>query len=102
LIEALSRSVWSYRTDSRTGHLVEVDGRGAKWSAITGKRIGLAAQRLSEGISQSEMATELYPNLPQGEAYARTRNFFLNNRYLIELVRHRLQHQAQSSPKSRR
>jgi len=103
LIEALSRTVWSVGPDSRTGHLVEVDGRGAKKSVITRKRIVLAAQRLNQGIGQSEMATELFPNLRQEQAYARTRDLFLKNRYLVEVMRHRLQqHQPQSSPKSRR
>jgi len=99
---ALGRTVVKAEIDPKTGDLVEVDGRGRKKSSDTKKRIERAARRRNENISQRKMASELFPNLPQQQAYARTRDFFLKNRYAIERMRYRLQELPQTSPKSRR
>jgi hypothetical protein len=100
VVKALD-TVVTLKMDPKTGDLAEADGRGRKKSPATARRIELAAQRRNDGISQRKMATELFPHLYQEQAYTRTRDFFLKNRYAIERVRYRLRHQ-QSSPKSPR
>jgi hypothetical protein len=101
IVRALNRTVVTLKVDPKTGDLTEVDGRGRKRSPATARRIELAARRRNDGISQRKMATEPFPHLNQEQAYARTRDFFLKNRYAIELVAYRLRRQ-QSSPKSPR
>ncbi len=90
IIRALDRTVATLHLDSKTGALAEADGRGRKRSPNTNERLTLAARRQNEGMSQREMSTELFPGLPQRQAYTRTRDFFLKHRYHIELMRHRL------------
>jgi hypothetical protein len=99
---ALSRDVVRAEIDPKTGDLVEVDGRGRKRTSSTKQRIELAARRRNDNISQRQMASDLYPNLPQQQAYARTRDFFLKNRYAIERMRYHLRRLLQTSPKSHR
>jgi len=101
VVRALDRTVVTLKVDPKTGDLVEADGRGRKKSPATARRIDLAARRRNDGKSQRKMATELFPHLNQEQAYARTRDFFLKNRYAIERVAYRLRRQ-QSSPKSPR
>lgn len=102
VVTALDRTVVALQIDPRTGALIEADGRGRKRSSATKERIELAARRRNENISERKMATELFPNLPQQQAYARTRDFFLKYRYAIERMRYRLRNLSQTSPKSRR
>jgi hypothetical protein len=102
VVRALSLTVVALEIDPKTGALVEADGRGRKRSAATKQRIERAARRRNANISQREMATELFPNLPQQQAYARTRDFFFKYRYAIERMRHRLRSLPQTSPKPRR
>jgi len=90
VVRALGRTVWTMQIDPKTGSLTEVDGRGRKRSSATKERIELAARRRNENSSKRKMATELFPNLPQQQAYARTRDFFLKYRYAIERMRYRL------------
>jgi hypothetical protein len=101
VVSALDRTVFALRTDPKTGDLAEADGRGRKRSSATIKRIELAARRRNANISQREMATELFRNLPQQQAYARTRDFFFKYRYAIERMRYDLRSRSQTSPKSR-
>lgn len=101
VFKALDRIVVKVKIDPRTGDLAEADRRGRKKSSATAKRIELAARRRNDGISERKMATELFSRLYQEQAYTRTRDFFLKNRYAIERMRYRLRRQ-QSSPKSPR
>ena len=100
VVKALDRTMIVVKADPKTGHLVETNGRGRKRSSTTITRIELAARRGNEGISQSKMARELFPNLPKEQAYARTRDFFLKNRWAIERTKYHLQHQPEPSRKS--
>jgi hypothetical protein len=68
VVKALARKVVTFKRDSKTGALVEVDGRGRKRSPATRERIRLAAQRISEGYTQRKMAPELFPNLTKDQA----------------------------------
>jgi hypothetical protein len=102
VVRALGRTRVALEIDPKTGALAEADGRGRKTSSATHERIVLAAHRRNENITQGKMARELFPNLLQQQAYARTRDFFLKNRYAIERMRHRLRSLSQTSPKSRR
>ena len=102
VIKALDRTVVTLHLDSNTGALSEVDGRGRKKSPTTNERLTLAARRQNEGMSQREMSSELFPGLPQQQAYARTRDLFLKHRYHIELVKYRLLQKSRPAPKPHR
>jgi hypothetical protein len=102
IIRALDRTVVTLHIDSKTGALAEADGRGRKKSSITNEKLTLVARRQNEGMSQREMSSELFPGLPQQEAYARTRDLFLKHRYHIELVRYRLLQKSRPARKPRR
>ncbi len=102
VMRGLGRTVVALEIDPKTGALAEADGRGRKRNSATIERIELAARRRNANISERKMATELFPNLPQQQAYARTRDFFFKYRYAIERTRHRLRSLSQTSPKSRR
>lgn len=102
LIEALNRQVTTLIVDPKTGDLAERDGRGRKTSLATKKRIGLGARLTNAGVSKRKMATKLYPDLPQEQAYARTRDFFLKYGYLIERTAYRLRRRSQPSERFRR
>jgi hypothetical protein len=102
VVKALGRTVVALKIDPKTGALAEADRRGRKMSRATQEKIGLAARRRNEGVTEGKMATELYPNLLQPQAYARTRDFFLKYRYAIERMRYRLRHLPQTSPNSHR
>jgi len=102
VINALNSTAVALKTDPKTGALVEANGRGRKRSSATKKRIELAARRRNENFSERRMATELFSNLHQQQAYARTRDFFLKYRYAIERMRYHLRNRSQTSPKSRR
>src|SRR5579864_8523903 len=101
VVRALGQTRVALKIDPKTGHLSEADGRGRKMNSATLKRIELAARRRNENISERKMATELFPNLPQQQAYARTRDFFFKYRYAIERMRHRFRGLSRTSPKSR-
>jgi hypothetical protein len=102
VVTALNRTGVPFQIDHRTGALIEADGRGRKRSFATNERIERAARRRNENMSQREMATELFPDLTNEQAYTRTRDFFLKYRYAIERMRYRLRRLSQTSPKSRR
>jgi hypothetical protein len=95
--KALDRTVVTLKVDPKTGALAEANGRGRKRGAATIKRIELAARLSNDGLSKRKMATELFPHVAQGQAYARTRDFFLKYRYAIELMAHCLRRRSQSS-----
>jgi hypothetical protein len=101
VIKALQEGVVTLKSSPKTGDLIKVDGRGRKQRSETLERIKLAAQRRNDGVSERQMAAELFPNLLHEEdAYTRTRDFFLRNRYAIERMRHRLKNRAQSTRRS--
>jgi hypothetical protein len=100
VIEALNSPTRALSTDPRTGALVVEDGkRGRKRDPATRQRVLLAARRCNQGVSQREMATELYPKLDQDQAYNGTRDLFLKNRYTIERARHFLKARTKSDRK---
>jgi hypothetical protein len=67
----------------KTGKLVK-DNRGRRRDPATERNILLAAQRRNEGVSQRDMATELFPQLDQDKAYKETRDLFSKYRYAID------------------
>ncbi|MGD1212145.1 MAG: hypothetical protein ABR973_12400 [Candidatus Acidiferrales bacterium] len=99
LTEALGAVTLTLKMNQRTGELDEIEKRGAKQTDEMRHRLNLLARRLNEGVSEGEMAIELFPGLPQKEAYARTRDLRSKHRYLIELLRHGLQVQSRSPQK---
>jgi hypothetical protein len=83
VIKALENPVQVVKFNPRTGKFLK-DNRGRKIDRATEKRILTAARRRNQGISQYEMATELFPKLGQDKAYQRTRDLFSKNRYAID------------------
>lgn len=102
VVRALGKTRFSLVIDPRTGNVTEPDRRGRKRNHATKKRIETAARRGNDGISQRKMATELFPGLSHEKAYARTRDFFLKNRYAIERRKYLLRRRLKPSQKSRR
>ncbi len=101
LKEALDTVIFTLKHDPKTGELVEADGRGQKRKRITQERLLCAARRQNEGISQGEMAHELFPGLPEKKAYQKTRELFFDYRYEIELLKHHLARPIDSSRPAR-
>jgi hypothetical protein len=102
VVKALGRKAVTFKRDSKTGALVEVDGRGRKRSPATRERIRLAAQRINEGCTQRKMAPELFPDLTKDQAYGRTRDFCHKHRFELIRVRLLLQPRPKSSRQARR
>jgi hypothetical protein len=102
LQNALDRKVVTLKVNPKTGHLAEVDGRGQKIAPATIRRVKFVARLHNDGLSQRKIAPKLFPNLSVDQAYVRTRDFFFNYRYLIELSAYRLRRRPQPSGKSRR